>query len=229
ISPPEQGHLHSDDSEMKDHLSNLHPFERGSTLSANDLSHTFDLNDLRAEYYHYHPNGQANASPPEIRLSPSPEMEHGPHVPNPNNASAMAINAHAATSHKTATPSQGNGNSNIKASGGSKRKLVEHSQTDVLKRSAQGNTAAVDQSFSTMFLGSTKVINSQFLIRLEEEYGENVACAICMDVFAKGDIMARLLCGHFFHKSCLVAWLLKSPTCPNCREHVEKFSKVSFL
>ena len=45
----------------------------------------------------------------------------------------------------------------------------------------------------------------------------SVECAICMAPAGKA---RRLLCGHVFHKKCLVRWLGRSPTCPTCRASV---------
>ncbi|ETO13596.1 hypothetical protein RFI_23772 [Reticulomyxa filosa] len=87
---------------------------------------------------------------------------------------------------------------------------------------------AKQQSFSNSFLGSSQFLNSKVFMQFEEEH-DNKMCSICRDELVKGDTMAKLLCGHFFHKSCLVQWLLKNPVCPNCREEVEKFANVPFL
>ncbi|KAL4182050.1 hypothetical protein AMTRI_Chr12g240520 [Amborella trichopoda] len=47
-------------------------------------------------------------------------------------------------------------------------------------------------------------------------------CAICLDIFMKGD-KCRLLpfCGHSFHVKCVDSWLMKVPRCPVCRAEVE--------
>ncbi|KAJ4701883.1 RING-H2 finger protein [Melia azedarach] len=43
-------------------------------------------------------------------------------------------------------------------------------------------------------------------------------CAVCLDSVQKGD-RYRIFpgCGHVFHAQCVDLWLLRRPTCPNCR------------
>ena len=42
------------------------------------------------------------------------------------------------------------------------------------------------------------------------------ACNICL---APDDpeTIETLLCGHIFHRDCVLAWLIENPTCPLCR------------
>ena len=42
-------------------------------------------------------------------------------------------------------------------------------------------------------------------------------CAICLSKQHKNDHI-RLPCGHCFHITCMSDWVLRSPTCPNCRQ-----------
>lgn len=39
-------------------------------------------------------------------------------------------------------------------------------------------------------------------------------CAICLTDFAQGEKIARLLCGHPFHRPCIDRWLLEDGRCP---------------
>ena len=51
------------------------------------------------------------------------------------------------------------------------------------------------------------------------------ACVVCLEAFAPGETLRRLLCGHEFHSSCIDRWLLKTDrgvlrkrlaSCPLC-------------
>jgi len=50
---------------------------------------------------------------------------------------------------------------------------------------------------------------------LEDE--NNRSCCICFGDHALGDHVARLPCGHLFHRECVGEWLHKHCTCPFCR------------
>jgi hypothetical protein len=49
-------------------------------------------------------------------------------------------------------------------------------------------------------------------------------CSICFDTIKRGQMMCRLPCkndvSHAFHKKCIVPWLEKNNTCPNCRSEI---------
>ncbi|XP_040376288.1 E3 ubiquitin-protein ligase RNF181-like [Oryza brachyantha] len=45
-------------------------------------------------------------------------------------------------------------------------------------------------------------------------------CAVCMDCFASGQLVAPLPCRHCFHGDCIRPWLAIRNTCPVCRRHV---------
>ena len=48
------------------------------------------------------------------------------------------------------------------------------------------------------------------------------ACTVCFASFEAGDECVRLLCGHVFHRDCVVQWVNtrtesgRVPTCPQC-------------
>ncbi|KAK8849802.1 hypothetical protein IAR55_005138 [Kwoniella newhampshirensis] len=57
--------------------------------------------------------------------------------------------------------------------------------------------------------------------RVKRQYFSKDECAICMDSFAKGDVVRILPCGHVFHKDECDEWLLKwRKLCPTCRADV---------
>ena len=43
------------------------------------------------------------------------------------------------------------------------------------------------------------------------------SCSVCMCGLCAGETVATLECGHEFHQPCVVAWLRRRCTCPNCR------------
>uniref|UniRef100_A0A453QXW5 RING-type domain-containing protein n=1 Tax=Aegilops tauschii subsp. strangulata TaxID=200361 RepID=A0A453QXW5_AEGTS len=61
--------------------------------------------------------------------------------------------------------------------------------------------------------------------RLRWEAAEQAECAVCLDEFAAGDVLAHLPCGHRFHWGCALPWLegaaAASHSCPFCRAAVD--------
>lgn len=59
--------------------------------------------------------------------------------------------------------------------------------------------------------------------RLRWDAAEQAECAVCLDEFAKGDVLAHLPCGHRFHWDCALPWLegATSSSCPFCRASVD--------
>ncbi|XP_024884185.1 E3 ubiquitin-protein ligase TRAIP-like [Temnothorax curvispinosus] len=45
----------------------------------------------------------------------------------------------------------------------------------------------------------------------------NIVCVICSDLLAPSDDVFQTPCGHIFHFACLIQWLERSKTCPQCR------------
>ncbi|XP_045530452.1 E3 ubiquitin-protein ligase CIP8-like isoform X2 [Pieris brassicae] len=45
-------------------------------------------------------------------------------------------------------------------------------------------------------------------------------CSICFDVILKGQEVMSLACTHRFHTTCILPWLEKQQTCPNCRKSI---------
>ncbi|XP_055536397.1 E3 ubiquitin-protein ligase TRAIP [Wyeomyia smithii] len=58
----------------------------------------------------------------------------------------------------------------------------------------------------------------------------NLACAICSDLVMPSEDIHMTPCGHSFHYSCLIQWLERSKTCPQCRNkcHEKSLIKVYF-
>ncbi|KAG8093811.1 hypothetical protein GUJ93_ZPchr0012g20246 [Zizania palustris] len=52
---------------------------------------------------------------------------------------------------------------------------------------------------------------------------EQAECAVCLEEFAAGDVLAHLPCGHRFHWGCALPWLQvgASRSCPFCRAAVD--------
>ncbi|XP_017867218.1 PREDICTED: E3 ubiquitin-protein ligase TRAIP [Drosophila arizonae] len=45
----------------------------------------------------------------------------------------------------------------------------------------------------------------------------NLNCVICAELFTPSDEVYVTSCGHMFHHTCLMQWLERSKTCPQCR------------
>lgn len=46
------------------------------------------------------------------------------------------------------------------------------------------------------------------------------SCSICLESIEEPNSY-RLNCKHLFHTSCIKEWLVRKPTCPNCRTLIE--------
>ncbi|KAL5224414.1 hypothetical protein ABZP36_011053 [Zizania latifolia] len=59
--------------------------------------------------------------------------------------------------------------------------------------------------------------------RLRWDAAEQAECAVCLEEFAAGDVLAHLPCGHRFHWGCALPWLEAgaSRSCPFCRAAVD--------
>lgn len=47
-------------------------------------------------------------------------------------------------------------------------------------------------------------------------------CSICFTNVQKVTQVKTLSCGHDFHMKCVWKWIVKNPSCPICREPVDK-------
>ncbi|KAH6629458.1 hypothetical protein C7974DRAFT_434019 [Boeremia exigua] len=47
-------------------------------------------------------------------------------------------------------------------------------------------------------------------------------CSICIDEVNIGETVTELPCKHWFHHSCVSAWLIEHDTCPHCRKGITK-------
>ncbi|XP_014212469.1 E3 ubiquitin-protein ligase TRAIP [Copidosoma floridanum] len=58
----------------------------------------------------------------------------------------------------------------------------------------------------------------------------NVLCAICQDLLVPSNDIFMTPCGHVFHFPCLMQWLEKNPSCPECRQRVlrNKITRIYF-
>lgn len=49
---------------------------------------------------------------------------------------------------------------------------------------------------------------------------EQAECAVCLEEFRAGDVLAHLPCSHRFHWACAVPWVQAASRCPFCRAAV---------
>lgn len=58
-------------------------------------------------------------------------------------------------------------------------------------------------------------------LKLCGNHGQKRSCVICLDDYKiKNDVGALKKCGHEYHASCVIMWLLTKKTCPICRSDV---------
>ncbi|KAL6423066.1 hypothetical protein ACFW04_010504 [Cataglyphis niger] len=53
----------------------------------------------------------------------------------------------------------------------------------------------------------------------------NIVCVICSELLVPSNEVFHTPCGHIFHHICLIQWLERSKTCPQCRERTTE-SKI---
>lgn len=53
-----------------------------------------------------------------------------------------------------------------------------------------------------------------------------ISCCICCDILLPDSVLLHLKCGHLFHEKCLLEWMKRSKTCPQCRKKTFKPSRV---
>ncbi|KAM3224124.1 hypothetical protein ACQJBY_057495 [Aegilops geniculata] len=56
--------------------------------------------------------------------------------------------------------------------------------------------------------------------RRKEEQQHQAECAVCLEEFRAGDVLAHLPCAHRFHWACAVPWVQAASRCPVCRAAV---------
>jgi len=52
-------------------------------------------------------------------------------------------------------------------------------------------------------------------VRFESQ--DQSKCAICLELYQRGEFLTSLRCRHFFHVDCLARWFRRSTQCPLCR------------
>lgn len=56
--------------------------------------------------------------------------------------------------------------------------------------------------------------------RKEQQHQQQAECAVCLEEFRAGDVLAHLPCAHRFHWACAVPWVQAASRCPFCRAAV---------
>lgn len=52
-------------------------------------------------------------------------------------------------------------------------------------------------------------------------------CSICIENYRHGDILYKIMnCAHYFHKSCVEKWNIRSNSCPLCRCDIDVDRKI---
>lgn len=53
-----------------------------------------------------------------------------------------------------------------------------------------------------------------------------ISCCICCDILLPDSDLLHLKCGHIFHDQCLLEWMKRSKTCPQCRKKTFRPTRV---
>ncbi|KAM3244694.1 hypothetical protein ACQJBY_056170 [Aegilops geniculata] len=54
----------------------------------------------------------------------------------------------------------------------------------------------------------------------QQQQHHHAECAVCLEEFRAGDVLAHLPCAHRFHWACAVPWVQAASRCPFCRAAV---------
>ena len=74
---------------------------------------------------------------------------------------------------------------------------------------------------------SKEEINMLPTVRLTKEHlKEDLQCSICIKNFREDCQVKQVPCNHYFHAECIIPWLRKQATCPNCRKTIKVKSTV---
>lgn len=108
--------------------------------------------------------------------------------------------------------------------------IKRHHSTGSIKlnRGATGGGGGGGRSTATAAMGVQREVYSRKGVmrrlmrwsRLRWDAAEQAECAVCLDEFAAGDVLAHLPCGHRFHWACALPWLEAGAaprSCPFCR------------
>merc|ERR1712096_76057 len=117
--------------------------------------------------------------------------------------------------------------------------VFDHGSVGVLARDAEHSTPTVPVELlelqATMRAtraidacpptGRTKNAGCPFLdFTSHEELPD--PCAICLDTMSVGQRVARLACGHCFHRRCIENWATTSLTCPLCKRSLTRLTSA---
>lgn len=87
-------------------------------------------------------------------------------------------------------------------------------------RPASPSALAMVDTFSAT-QADMKAISSSEQRAAEAESDARPSCVVCVEHIAAGQRVSRLACGHLFHARCLLTWLQRADSCPNCRMRLE--------
>jgi len=94
-----------------------------------------------------------------------------------------------------------------------------------------------EQTFVNLMMQDLQnMVEEEEKVGLPEEYltkikvmkmgNSNRTCSVCYNCFERGEKIRYLPCKHIFHDDCVLPWLEKNVTCPNCRmnllDHFQK-------
>ncbi|KAK8188084.1 uncharacterized protein BKA78DRAFT_227122, partial [Phyllosticta capitalensis] len=93
--------------------------------------------------------------------------------------------------------------------------MEQHVSGDAPGPASEATIAALPKKSLTRDMVGGKEVSEDFPD--SELKGE---CSICIETVLIGEEVAVLPCGHWFHNSCIAAWLREHDTCPHCRKGV---------
>jgi len=98
---------------------------------------------------------------------------------------------------------------------GDQHDVVEEIDGDVL-----GSTFAVPGTTAEVIFHATATLTQQAVGVNDPECPADTSCVVCCETIEEGDNVRVLPCLHRFHVSCVDKWLVRSRTCPVCKQDI---------
>ena len=109
-----------------------------------------------------------------------------------------------------------------------KSELIED-ENEELARAQDSHAFALNNLESTIkihkddkkLLVPLAIKNCAYTEAMSTHKGGNTSCSTCLEDFKEGVSLSVLQCGHYFHRTCALKWLIENKsTCSLCKRHI---------